>query len=71
MASLRGITSTVAGWFDENETAQVLRMMKAHDPGFTMESFERELREYIVPEVVDADLSVDQESLGEWCGKVM
>ncbi|VDB84960.1 unnamed protein product [Peniophora sp. CBMAI 1063] len=69
VAGLRGVTSTVAGWFDENETAQVMRMMKAHDPSFTMESFERELREYIVPEVVDAYLSADQESLRAWCGE--
>ncbi|KAI0313084.1 mitochondria import inner membrane translocase TIM44 subunit [Amylostereum chailletii] len=69
VSSLRSVTSTVASWFDENETAQVLRMMKAHDPTFTMESFERELREYIVPEVVDAYLSADREALQAWCSE--
>ena len=69
--SLRSVTSTVASWFDENETARVLRSMKLLDPGFTMESFERELREYIVPEVVDAYLSADNEALKAWCSEVV
>ncbi|KAI0028678.1 import inner membrane translocase subunit tim44 [Vararia minispora EC-137] len=69
VASMRSVTSTVASWFDENETARVMRMMKVLDPSFTMESFERELREYIVPEVVDAYLSADREALQEWCSE--
>lgn len=48
-----------------------MRMMKALDPTFSMESFERELREYIVPEVVDAFLSADRESLGAWCSEAV
>ena len=36
-----------------------------------MESFERELREYIVPEVVDAYLSADREALEAWCGEAV
>jgi len=71
VASLRSATSTIASWFDENETARVLRMMKAYDPSFTMESFERELREYIVPEVVDAYLSADKEALQTWCSEAV
>ncbi|KAI0080134.1 TIM44 subunit of mitochondria import inner membrane translocase [Panus rudis PR-1116 ss-1] len=69
VASLRSITSTIGSWFDENESAQVQRMMKAMDPTFNLESFERELREYIVPEVVDAYLTADQEALKAWCGE--
>lgn len=67
--SLRSVTSTVASWFDENETARVLRSMKMLDPSFSMEAFERELREYIVPEVVDAYLSADNEALKSWCSE--
>ena len=66
-----GATQTVGSWFDENESARVHRMMKAMDPTFTLESFERELREYIVPEVVDAYLSADQEALKLWCGEAV
>jgi len=61
----RTVTDTIGPWFDENETAQVLRAMKNMDPDFNRESFERELRKYIVPEVVDAYLSADRESLKE------
>jgi import inner membrane translocase subunit TIM44 len=56
VSGLRTVTDTIGSWFDENETAQVLRTMKNMDPDFNRESFERELREYIVPEVVDAYL---------------
>lgn len=69
VSSLRSVTSTIGGWFDENESAQVHRYMKAMDPTFNIGTFERELREYIVPEVVDAYLSADREALQEWCGE--
>jgi len=36
--------------------------MKILDPSFSMEAFKRELREYIVPEVVDAYLSADNKA---------
>ena len=68
---MRSVTSTVASWFDENETARVLRSMKTLDPSFSMESFERELREYIVPEVVDAYLTADNDSLKAWCSEAV
>ena len=68
---MRSVTSTVASWFDENETARVLRSMKLLDPSFSMESFERELREYIVPEVVDAYLSADNDALKSWCSEAV
>ncbi|KAF8626588.1 hypothetical protein AX15_004788 [Amanita polypyramis BW_CC] len=67
--SVRSVTETIGSWFDENENAQVTRLMKGMDPEFNRESFERELREYIVPEVVDAYLSADQEALKAWCGE--
>ncbi|KAJ8587307.1 import inner membrane translocase subunit tim44 [Rhizopogon salebrosus TDB-379] len=66
---IRAVTSTIGSWFEENETAQVTRMMRALDPSFSREAFERELREYIVPEVVDAYLSADRESLVKWCSE--
>lgn len=69
VSGIRSVTQTIGSWFDENETAQVIRMMKAIDPDFQQGDFERELREYIVPEVVDAYLSADQESLKAWCGE--
>ncbi|KAI1796595.1 mitochondria import inner membrane translocase TIM44 subunit [Ganoderma leucocontextum] len=69
VSSLRSVTSTIGGWFDENESAMVHRYMKAMDPTFNIGTFERELREYIVPEVVDAYLCADREALQAWCGE--
>ncbi|KAG6850555.1 hypothetical protein H0H93_011754 [Arthromyces matolae] len=69
VSTMRSVTSSIGSFFDENEMAQVMRMMKAFDPDFNRESFERDLREYIVPEVVDAYLSADQEALKAWCGE--
>ncbi|KAG6856566.1 hypothetical protein H0H87_003066 [Tephrocybe sp. NHM501043] len=69
VSSLRSVTQSIGSFFDENEMAQVMRTMKAFDPQFNRENFERELREYIIPEVVDAYLSADQEALRSWCGE--
>ncbi|KAI9636579.1 import inner membrane translocase subunit tim44 mitochondrial precursor [Dioszegia hungarica] len=69
ISTLRSITSTVGSWFDENETARVIRAMKELDPDFRIDRWTGELREYIVPEVVDAYLSADQQALRKWCGE--
>lgn len=69
VSSVRSFTHSITSFFDENETARVIRMTKEIDPSFSMGSFERELREYIVPEVVDAFLSADQEALKAWCSE--
>lgn len=69
ISSIRSVTQTIGSWFDETEAAQVTRQMRILDPAFDRESFERDLREYIVPEVVDAYLSADKESLRRWCGE--
>lgn len=71
ISSIRSVTSTIGSWFDETEFAQVMRQMRLMDPTFDRESFERELREYIVPEVVDAYLSADRVSLQKWCGEAV
>jgi mitochondrial import inner membrane translocase subunit TIM44 len=71
VSSIRSVKSTVASWFDENETARVLRSMKMLDPSFSMESFEHELREYIVPEVVDTNLSADNDALKSRCSEAV
>ena len=71
VSSLRSVTATVASWFDENETAQVTRQLRLMDPTFDLETFTRELREYIVPELVDAYLSADREALQMWCSEAV
>ncbi len=69
--ALRSVGSRVGGWFDENDMAKVIRAMRELDPDFGMDGFQRELREYIVPEVVDAYLSADREGLKEWMGEAV
>ena len=71
VSGLWSAIDTIGSRFDENGTAQVLRTMRNMDPDFNRERFERELREYIVPEVVDAYLSVDLYSLKFRCGEAV
>jgi mitochondrial import inner membrane translocase subunit TIM44 len=66
---LRGITETIGGWFEENETAQVVRNLRVMEPDFTLERFVRELREYIVPEFIDAYHGAQKHILRQWCGE--
>lgn len=71
IASLRGFTSSLGRMFDETETARVVRWVKEMDPGFQMEQFLRELREYIVPELVDAYVSADMAALKLWTSEAV
>lgn len=64
---MRSVTSTIGSWFKETEQAQVIRQMRMFDPMFDRETFKRELREYIVPEIVNAYLGADREALMRWC----
>lgn len=72
ISSIRGVTDSVGSFlFDETEQAQVIKLLKLMDPTFNQETFQRELREYIIPEVVDAYLSADKEALKLWCGEAV
>lgn len=71
VSAVRGVTSTVGRWFDETETSKVTRWVKEMDPEFTTEGFLRDLREYIVPEIVDAYVNADQPTLREWCSEAV
>lgn len=66
---VRGVTNTVASWFEENETAQVVRAFKQMDPDFTLANFGLELREYVIPEVLDAYHTGQRHLLRQWCGE--
>ena len=62
----RGITDRIAGFFAENETAIVIKKFRQMDPNFQVEPFLRDLREYILPEVLDAYVKADVETLKMW-----
>ncbi|PYH89429.1 TIM44 subunit of mitochondria import inner membrane translocase [Aspergillus ellipticus CBS 707.79] len=66
VSTARSISDRVAGFFAENETAMVVKKFREMDPNFQMESFLREMREYILPEVLDAYVKGDVETLKLW-----
>jgi import inner membrane translocase subunit TIM44 len=66
ISTARSISDRVAGFFAENETAMVIKKFREMDPAFQMEPFLREMREYILPEVLDAYVKGDTETLRLW-----
>ena len=70
-SALRSVGSRVGRLFDENDTARVIRAIRESDPDFKMESFLIELKEYIVPEIVDAYLSADKDELRQWMSEAV
>ncbi|KAI1436308.1 TIM44 subunit of mitochondria import inner membrane translocase [Xylaria sp. CBS 124048] len=62
----RSITDKFAGFFAENETAMVIKKIRSMDPNFQLEPFQQELRDYILPEVLDAYVTGDVETLKLW-----
>lgn len=66
ISTARSITDRVTGFFAETETAQVIKKFREIDPNFQMEEFLRELREYVLPEVLDAYVKGDIETLKLW-----
>ncbi|PGH18519.1 hypothetical protein AJ79_00296 [Helicocarpus griseus UAMH5409] len=66
VTTARGISDTIAGWFAENENAMVIKKFREMDPSFQIEPFLRELREYMLPEVLDAYVKGDIETLKLW-----
>ena len=66
ISTARGITDRVAGFFAENETAMVVKKFREMDPTFQVEPFLQEMREYILPEVLEAYVKGDVETLKLW-----
>ncbi|KAH8731140.1 hypothetical protein GQ44DRAFT_643370 [Phaeosphaeriaceae sp. PMI808] len=62
----RSISDRIGGFFAENETAMVIKKFREMDPNFQMEPFLTEMREYILPEVLDAYVKGDVEVLKQW-----
>ncbi|CAG8810766.1 22620_t:CDS:2, partial [Racocetra persica] len=63
------ISYTLGSLFQENETAQAITQLKMIDPGFNIEEFMKELREFIIPEIMEAYLKGDMETLKIWCSE--
>lgn len=71
VSTMRSVTNTIGRFFDETETAKVTKWVKELDPAFTTEGFLRDLREYVVPELVDAYVNADQPTLKAWCSEAV
>jgi len=66
ISTARSISDRITGFFAENETAMVIKKFREMDPNFQMEPFLTEMREYILPEVLDAYVKGDVEVLKLW-----
>lgn len=66
VSTARSITDRIGGFFAENETAMVIKKFRSMDPAFQVEPFLQELREYILPEVLDAYVKGETETLKLW-----
>ncbi|KAM4067012.1 tim44-like domain-containing protein [Hirsutella rhossiliensis] len=66
ISTARSITDRIGGFFAENETATVTKKFRSMDPNFQVEPFLQELREYMLPEVLDAYVKGDTETLKLW-----
>ncbi|KAF9740554.1 hypothetical protein PMIN06_001598 [Paraphaeosphaeria minitans] len=66
ISTARSITDRLTGFFAENETAMVIKKFREMEPTFQLEPFLTEMREYILPEVLDAYVKGDVETLKLW-----
>ncbi|SCV04406.1 LAME_0H18184g1_1 [Lachancea meyersii CBS 8951] len=63
---LRTISGKVAGLFAETESARVMGQFKLMDANFNSETFMSHLREYVIPEVLEAYVKGDEKVLKQW-----
>ncbi len=66
ISSIRFIGEKINWFFKETEAARVSRTFKEIDPTFNMEEFRKEVRDYIVPEILDAYIKGDRKVLQTW-----
>jgi import inner membrane translocase subunit TIM44 len=66
ISSIRAITDKIGSFFEETEAARVVTQFKQMDPTFNQEDFLRDVRQYILPEVLDAYVKGDEETLKMW-----
>ena len=66
VSTVRTIADKIGGFFEETESARVVRMFKELDPSFKQEEFLKDVRSYILPEVLDAYVKGDAEVLKSW-----
>jgi import inner membrane translocase subunit TIM44 len=66
------VSDTFSAMFSESENAVAIAHLKATlDPNFNLEVFMRQAREFIIPEVIDAYLHGDTDTLRLWCSEAV
>ncbi|KAF9358700.1 protein translocase subunit [Mortierella sp. AD094] len=63
------ISDVWVSMLDETENAKTIKALQMIDPHFKMDNFMKECREFIIPEIMDAVLNADSETLHEWCSE--
>ncbi|CDO93975.1 unnamed protein product [Kluyveromyces dobzhanskii CBS 2104] len=63
---LRTVSGKIGGLFAETESARVFGQFKMMDPSFNTEAFTKHLREYIIPEILEAYVKGDEAVLKQW-----
>ncbi|KAF8980528.1 protein translocase subunit [Entomortierella lignicola] len=63
------ISDVWVSMLDETEDAKTIKALQMIEPGFRMDKFLKECREFIIPEIMDAVLNGDSETLHEWCSE--
>lgn len=66
VSTARVWADTIGGFFAENETARVIKKLREMDTSFQLEPFLTEMREYILPEVLEAYVKGDLPVLKQW-----
>ncbi|ANB14123.1 Tim44p [Sugiyamaella lignohabitans] len=66
VSTIRSIGDTIGSFFAETESGKVVRLFKQMDPSFSQDEFLKDVRQYILPEVLDAYVKGDKETLGIW-----
>lgn len=66
ISTARSVSDRIAGFFAENETAMVIKKFREMDPNFQLDPFLNDMRNYILPEVLEAYVTGDVETLKLW-----
>lgn len=65
------VSLIIGSFFEESDQAQAIRAFQAIDPTFNLDKFLVEARTYIIPEVMEAYLKGDVETLKLWCSEAV
>ncbi|KAG7835875.1 hypothetical protein KL941_000827 [Ogataea angusta] len=63
---IRTVIDKIGSFFAETEGARVIKAFRELDPNFNTESLTKQLREYIVPEVLEAYITGEEKVLKTW-----